>query len=50
MGLKAGDSHAPFVKIYEMSLDSRYFRLNAQKVRDRSLHRPRVSAASGRTG
>jgi hypothetical protein len=44
------DAHAPFVKIHEMSLDSRYFRLNAQKVRDRSLRRPRAGAASGRTG
>ena len=39
---------APFVKLHEMSLDDRYFRLNAQKLRDRSRQRPSIGAAHGR--
>jgi hypothetical protein len=32
----AVDADAPFVKLHAMNLDNRYFKLNAQKLRDRS--------------
>lgn len=43
------DANAPFVKIHEMSLDSRYFRLNAEKLRDRSRHFPSISVTHVRS-
>lgn len=44
------DADAPLVKIHEMSLDSRYFKLNAQKLRDRSHRRPSTGTVRGRPG
>lgn len=46
----AVDADAPFVKLHEMSLDNRYFRLNAQKLRDRSRQCLPIGAAHGRPG
>jgi hypothetical protein len=46
----AVDADAPFVKLHEMSLDNRYFRLNAQKLRDRSRQCPPIGAAHGCPG
>lgn len=46
----AVDTDTPFVKLHEMSLDNRYFRLNAQKLRDRSRQCPSIGAADERPG
>lgn len=46
----AVDANAPFVKLHEMSLDNRYFRLNAQKLRKRSRQCPSIGATPGRPG
>lgn len=44
----AVNANAPFVKLHVMSLDNRYFRLNAQKLRDRAFQSPAIGSTHGR--
>lgn len=46
----AVDADAPFVKLHKMSLDNRYFRLNAEKLRDRSRQFPSIGNTNGSPG
>ena len=48
--MAAVDTDTPFVKMHEMSLDNRYFKLNSQKVRDRLRQRPSIGTMHGRPG
>jgi len=48
--MAAVDTDTPFVKMHEMSLDNRYFKLNSQKLRDRLRQRPSVGTVHGRPG
>jgi len=44
----AVEANAPFVKLHEMSLDNRYFRLNADKLRERSRRFQSIGTTHGR--
>lgn len=46
----AVNADAPFVKLHEMRLDDRYFKLNSQKLRNRSRQFPLLSATHERRG
>jgi hypothetical protein len=48
--IAAVNADAPFIKLHEMSLDNRYFRLNAEKLRDRSRQFPSIGTTHRRLG